>query len=372
MFSKHYLKTDPDKALEQAKQNPLKTMDKFVDYLMETKGYTPKTVRALFYGVKYWLETNDVKLNKKIELPKSSIIKTFDRSPTREELEKLLTFTDIRGKALIEIAVSSGLRMDTILSLKWKDYNEKEAMITVLPQEGRKSGKPFFTFITPECAKILNEYKEWKIRHGDRITEDAYIISNLKYPNKKLIPNTIQMYWERLLKQAGLSEKSHKSFVLHFHTLRKFFKTACTNANIRREYIEFWMGHAGIGLDDSYFRASVQDHKREYQKAIPYLSITEAQKEMNAVELAKQQALTALRVALTPEAYRQLEPLILQAKSTQEINETLDKIRSENEHREPNDCQKIVDESELSEWLRKGFKFVAVLPSGKILISNET
>jgi integrase len=374
IFSKHYLKTDPDKALEQTRQNPLRVVDGFVDYLMEKKGYTAKTVRALFYGVKFWLETNDVNISElnKIELPSSSITKTFDRSPTRTELEKLLTFADIRGKALIEIAVSSGLRLDTILSLTWKDYNEKDLMIKVEPSEGRKSGKPFFTFITPEASKTLNEYKEWRIRQGETLTEDSYLIANYTNPHKKLIPNSVQVFWTRLLKQAGLTEKSHKYHVLHFHVLRKFFKTACTNSNIRREYIEFWMGHSGLGMDDSYFRASIQDHKREYQKAIPQLSITEAQKEMDALQIAKQQALTSLRIALTPEAYKQLEPLILQAKSTEAINETLDKIRSENKHRETIDCQKIVSENELEAWLKKGFRFVSVLPSGKILISNET
>jgi hypothetical protein len=35
------------------------------------------------------------------------------------------------------------------------------------------------------------------------------------------------------------------------------------------------------------------------------------------------------------------------------------------------DCQKIISESELEEWLRKGYKFVSVLPSGKIVVTND-
>lgn len=34
-------------------------------------------------------------------------------------------------------------------------------------------------------------------------------------------------------------------------------------------------------------------------------------------------------------------------------------------------CQKIINESELETWLAKGWKYVAILPSGKIVVSNE-
>jgi len=374
IYTKYYMKTEtPEQALQQTKTE---TIDKFIDFMIEGKNYTPKSVRLMFYGLKYWLETNNVEVPKKIQLPKSSITKTFDRSPTRTELEKLLTFTDIRGKALIEIAVSSGLRLDTILGLKWNDiaFNEDYTIITVQPEEGRKTSRQFFTFITPEATKVLKEYQDWLIRNGFNITPEAYIITSLANPNVKLTSNAMQMFWNRLLKQTGLTEKSHKYYVLHFHTLRKYFKTACTNADIRREYIEFWMGHRGQYLDDSYFRATVNDHVREYSKAIPYLSITEAQKEVSKLDLAKQTALTSLRSVLSPETYRALEPLILQAKSTEAINEIIDKSKTEREQLEPiknHDCQKIITEAELQQWLMKGFKFIAVLPSGKILISNE-
>jgi integrase len=367
-YTKHYLKTEtPEQALKQTKTE---TIDKFIDFLMESKGYTPKSVRVLFYGVKYWLETNNVKIAE-VQLPKSTIIKTFDRAPNRSELEKLLTFTDIRGKALIEIAVSSGLRLDTILSLKWKDISFNEnTIINVQPLEGRKTSKPFFTFLTPEATKIVREYQNWLIREGFPMSPESYIIVNVNMPNRKISSNAMTMWWNRLLKQAGLTEKTHKYYVLHFHTLRKYFKTACTNADVKREYIEFWMGHRGAYLDDSYFRASLEDHIHEYQKAIPYLSITEAQKQLTELDIAKKTALMSLRSALSPEAYRMIEPLILNAKSTEQINETIDKARTE--RLKPNqDCTKVVNENQLEEWLAKGYKFIAVLPSGKILISNE-
>jgi len=60
------------------------------------------------------------------------------------------------------------------------------------------------------------------------------------------------------------------------HTLRKYFETQCTNAGVKTTYGEFWMGHIGRHLAESYFRGEVETHK-EYKKAVPYLSVLAAE-----------------------------------------------------------------------------------------------
>jgi hypothetical protein len=326
----------------------------------------------------------DVSGLNRIDLPKASITKTFDRAPTKEELQKILTFADIRGKALAEIAVASGLRLGTILSLRWKDitFEQDYTTINIEPEEGRKTSHAFFTFLTPEAKRILLEYKQFRERQGETVNAESFVIGNRKRPNESLSVAAAQIYWERLLETAGLHDITHKYHVLHFHVLRKFFKTACTNAGVRREFIEYWMGHVDEGLDDSYFRASVKEHLEQYRSTIPYLSIVEAPTLISREQLQKE-VLTALpKELLEPLAQKhglsvdQLRNILAKrgsSKGTEETEERgleniMDVIRAE---KDSEDCQKIVSEEELPKFLAQKWKVVTTLPSGKIVITNE-
>jgi integrase len=352
---------------------------------MEARGLTSKSVRTMFYGVKKWLEANDVDAKdlQGIDLPKSNITKTFDRAPTREELQKLLTYPSIRGRTVIEMAVSTGLRLSTLLSLRWKDITfEKEyIMINVQPEEGRKTTRAFFTFMTPEARNVLLEYKAFLERKGRKVDGENFVIANDKYKDERLTASSIQMFWERLLRTAGLAEKSHMYHVLHFHTLRKFFKTACTNAGCKREYTEFWMGHTGQGLDDSYNRFTIKEHLEEYRKAIPHLSITEAPTMLTRESLQKEiirnmpdELLAPLAEKYNMSIERLRNVMALRGKKrdeeTSEITNPTD-FKKKKEPCENDKCQKLIEEKELETHIKDGWHFVATLPSGKILVSNE-
>ena len=396
----YYLKVkNPDIALETVKASDVfKIVDGFIDYLAKERKFAPKTICTTFYGLKYWLETNeiDIELLEKLVLPKSSIVLTEDRIPTREELHTIMDFANIRDKTLIEIAVSSGLRIRTIASLKWKDLTlnpytliEQEvpeptpAMIKIEPLTGRKTTKKYFTFITPECKKALIKYKEWRERKGEKINLESRLIASVygegqeKYfKNKKfgdpITTNTIFVIWQRLLAKAGLNTKSHKMNELHFHVLRKYFKTQCVNSGIKSNYIEFWLGHKGEYLDNSYFRATLQNHLTEYQKAIPNLSVYETPI-ISELDRRKQQVSDLLGLIPLSQEDRELIKLKIQKARTQKelesvLNET---TREKLEPIKREDCQLIVNEDQLETYLKRGFKYIATLPSGKILISNE-
>jgi integrase len=396
----YYLKVEnPDVALETVKASDVfKIVDGFIDYLAKERKFAPKTICESFYGLKYWLETNniDIEILQKVVLPKSTIVLTEDRIPTREELHTIMDFANIRDKALIEIAVSSGLRIRTISTLKWKDLTlnpytliEQEssepipAMIKIEPLTGRKTTKKYFTFITPECKKALIKYKEWRERKGEQITPDSRLIASVygegqeKYFKNKqfgdpITTNTIFVIWQRLLAKAGLNKKSYKMNELHFHVLRKYFKTQCVNSGIKSNYIEFWLGHKGEYLDNSYFRATLQNHLMEYQKAIPNLSIYETPT-ISELDRRKQQVTDLLGLIPLSQEDRELIKLKIQKASTQkELEDVLtETTREKLESIKSHDCQKIISEIELQQWLTQGYRFIAVLPSGKILISNE-
>ena len=119
-----YSKTQsPDDALKIAKGDVYGHADKFVDYLMKDRKLASKTVRLMFHGLKYWLQSNDVNVDalKKVTLPRSTDVRTEDRKPTVQELMTIMAFANVRDVALIETVVSSGIRVNTLSDLKIKD-----------------------------------------------------------------------------------------------------------------------------------------------------------------------------------------------------------------------------------------------------------
>lgn len=118
---------------------------------------------------------------------------------------------------------------------------------------------------------------------------------------------SLNVAWNRLLEKVGLDDKSHKWHELHFHTLREYFQTECQNADANRPYIEFWMGHKGEYLDDSYFRANLKEHINEYQKAISRLRIYEVTPKISREELDR--AIVRRVIALQQKPNQALEEL---------------------------------------------------------------
>ena len=394
---------NPERLLEDVKAGKVDVVKALDDFISASlKKASNRTVGIYAIMVKKWLQVNGVEADfDRVVLPTGSYGVVDDRAPTREELKRLLNVADLRDRVLILIAISSGLRIGTILSLKFGDvdFNYPDvAKITVRNVRGRGRklkgrGRTFFTFITPEAKRALLEYKEYRERLGEKITDDSPLItSSFGVTKKELLGkpinvNSYRIAWNRLLRKAGLTGKSGGWFELHFHTLRKFFSSQCINAGVKSAFKEFWMGHKGAYLDDSYFRASEEDHLREYRKAIPYLSVYEAPVLVSKENLRKE-VLSALLEAGEPEflkpiaekygiSVETLKNLLFKIKAEAESKKsmappmmTIKKRVDKAETEDSEDCQKIVSEDELPAYLKCGWKVQAVLPSGKIVIEK--
>jgi len=185
----------------------------------------------------------------------------------------------LRDKAFFLVAASSGLRIGTLATLKVCDYKpvEELGMITVEGGPKRKLpvGKRYFTFITPEARRTLEDY----LKTRGTLTPEQPLFA--KQNGEPLPENTsnISRQWRRLLERVKMARKihGHSLIELHAHVLRKFFQTHCKLAGCRADFVDFWMGHRGMRvetyLNDSYFRPSLEYHVKEYRKAVPYLTI---------------------------------------------------------------------------------------------------
>lgn len=280
-----YMKAEsPDKAIGKLSRckDITETLDGYVEYLI-AKGLKPINLKAHWFGVKKWLNANRINGVEwtYITRPKVSS-QILDRIPSKDELRRILgNKVSLRDRAFFLTALASGLRIGTLAVLQVKDYKpvEELGMITVEGGPSRKLpvGKSYYTFITPESRKALEDYLETR---GPLNPQDPLFAKSTGEPLSRFVTNVTRQ-WRALLTRSNLKNKitGHTYTELHGHVLRKYFQTTCKLANCRADFVDFWLGHHPTKqdqyLNDSYFRPSIEAHLEEYRKAVPALEVFE-------------------------------------------------------------------------------------------------
>jgi hypothetical protein len=285
-------KDQPEECLEEARAGRLDVVklvnEQGVGYIdtQLDRDLSNSTVHGDIMAVKKWLEVNGVYLDwKAVEMPSAGVSKLEDRSPTREELRLMLDHApQLKDRLGILLGTSSGLRINTLLSLNVGDLNFAYpdcGYILVRRMEGRKFGsrvgrgengsrKMYVSWFSDEAGEILEDYVAYRDRNGENVKPGSPLITG-DVPGKRLEYTGYRWRYDRMLKRAGLTEKSHRQYMLHIHTLRKFFRSNCVGVDA--EYREHWMGHKGGYQDASYFRAEEKRHLEQYRRALPHLRI---------------------------------------------------------------------------------------------------
>lgn len=288
---------------------------------MQKEGKRPNNIKSMLMGVKKFLQcnrVNDVDW-KFIGKPKVSI-QIRDRIATSEELRRVLSNkTSLRDRALFMMAVSSGLRIGTIASLKVGDLTpyENTAFVTVAGGKGRKlaKGKEYHTWVTPEAFTTIQDY----LKTRNNPDKDAPLFCKVNNGDEgiSIYPQNIARLWLKMIKRAKLFKKieNHSMYDLHVHTLRKFFQTRSKLAGCETRFVDLWLGHtASEYLNGSYFRPDIRESYNEYKKAISDLTIFGKEElELHSVKTKLETENQELRKEIS-DLRQQLTPLFAIAK----------------------------------------------------------
>jgi integrase len=387
---------NPEELLQKIQNgdvDPRKKVDAYIDYALTEEKFAHGYVRGLVFGIKKWFELNGVVVNwEQIELPTSTEIREHDRAPTKEELKRLLNHASgARDRAIIYADASSGLRIGTLLSLRVGDADftyPDVARFTVERKRGRKfstsrggsQGRLFVSWITPEARMALQQYLKEREAAGEKLTPESPLFTDAYYNGKFITVEAFERVWARLLRRAGLAQKSHKWFILHVHTLRKYFRSNCVGVDI--SYRERWMGHKGLYLDMSYFRAEEQLHLNEYRKAMPHLTIYATSTDEK--NLRKKMLIDFARMQGTSEdELKKLDEILARAK---DVDEGIKEFRRfKEEHEENKQARKKAktafdgngkylvahSEDEMILKLHEGYRLVQSLSQEKYLLEIQ-
>ena len=377
-----YAGMDVDSFVKKAKAQPQWAQEIIVKYLLKEKERAvkkeigPSTVSNVKKPVKLLLEMNDVSgINwKKISrLLPSRRRYALDRAPTIDELRLLLENSELRFQAILLMMTSSGIRIGAWDYLDWGHIEpikkEKEIVAAKLlvyagdPEE-------YYTFMTPEAYKKLEQYRQLRIEHGETVTQSSPVVRDrwdtvrggyvgkIKKP-LRLHSRGVKRLFEDSLWKFGLRKEKKRRHEFSIHSLRKFFKTRAEQV-MKPINVETLMGHS-TGISDSYYRPTQKDLLEDYLKAVPLLTISEAEEIRFESQLSRQQL---------EERLGQLEDLVsrLVAEKGEQVlsldhNHTVDTSKR-------NSSKKVVKTDEIEKFMNEGWEPMMTLPDGRVVMKS--
>jgi integrase len=284
-----------DKYLKE-KRNYSEDMAGFV---VSLQARPPLSARQTFTFAKEFFNYYNVELPAKDlkfirhKLPKGSA-RTIEKDMDIETIRTILQHLDVKGRALILVLASSGMRINEALSVTLDDIDlkVKPACITIRG-ETSKTGDNRISFISAEATQAVNE---WMKVRADYIRTSANrnngLIKSGRGTQKsldddgRLFPFSDQnasALWDNALTNAELlsRDKTTNRKQLHYHQLRKFFISQLSLI-ISKEIAEMLAGHTGY-MTGSYRRYTKKQLIEEYLKGEHLLTI-QAPKELQEIE----------------------------------------------------------------------------------------
>lgn len=245
------------------------------DYLgeLDASDYAPISLRMRQGYVVSFFRVNGLTLKPQSRYPVR--VRYRGRAPT-QELRHLIDISGLREKAMISMLATSGMRIGTLLKLKYRHVREGletgRVPVHIHVEAEITKGKyaDYDTFINEEAVHYLKLYLEARRmgtekllaekidgdsplfanagvernpkgadKEGDRsagIEGDRLMVKHLSY-------GPISHVLFRSFKRAGLIAKDEKHHQLRIHSLRKFFRTQLTTLGMPTDYVEYMMGH---------------------------------------------------------------------------------------------------------------------------------
>jgi len=203
-----------------------------------------------------------------------------DKPYTREQILMLVDAAPLRDKCIILLMSSAGLRRGALQHLRIRDITKIDKYSLYRINIYKKEQEQYITFCTPECAKYIDQYLDWRQRPDEKLKPNSPLlrikfdtITEINVP-KTISPYVVTEIIHNLLDNTGVrapNETRQRTELMQTHGFRKFYKTTCINAGVHPLYSEYLMGHRS-GLTKSYFKPTDQELLEGNDKALGYVA----------------------------------------------------------------------------------------------------
>ena len=258
--------TSPSKIIEESKK---KSFDRdFTSFVrkMESEGKKGSYIVRFKKVLHSWLKFNDRIINFKVNIKDVNQSPTTmnERVPTKEELSTVIRKASTRGRVSISLMAFSGLRPESLGNhqgndgLRFSDFDEinitKEgiefekvpAKLVIRPSLS-KARHQYFTFVSEEGVKLIEEYVAERINNGEKIDASSPVLGFDVYNrghhkgNEFLRTALVTRDIKKALKSSELEMRPY--------VMRSYFATALDIAEskglISHPWRMFFMGHTG-------------------------------------------------------------------------------------------------------------------------------
>jgi len=243
---------------------------------------------------------DDIKWNKLKRFIGETKPKHKDRAYTHDQILTLVQGApSLKMKAMILLMASSGIRRSAIPNLKIFHLEKVGCLYKISVYEGLKGQGHYITYCSPEAAKQIDAYLEFRKRCGEPITKDSPLFRKdfdskfhvaARKNIKSVTAESITTNFHRLLLETGLKEIDHvnpknRKDVKMTHGFRKFFITQLVNTDIHEVIIKKLSGHKpNEDMTFNYSSQTDEELLQEYEKAIDVLTIDPANRLRKKVE----------------------------------------------------------------------------------------
>jgi len=372
------LRKDPT---QSANNEAEKLLDAFVATKLEDLGMTKPTKKCTVTAVKSFFKHNYRDLAKASGAMDLEKMKPYNKL-SKEGLRKLWNNAyNPRDRALITFVCSTAIAKETLSQIKWKHLEENwenaDLPCIDLPSEilkghdrGKYKGVRQITFLTPEAKRDLITYKEWIEKRMRRdVTPEDHIFLGLRVPFEPASYENLGWEIWQLSKNAGVP--------FSLHDARRWVNTALEQIGISPNWARKIRGRKVRGEEAPYSQPAIDQLREKFREAVPLLEFTSETPTVSKETLREEitRTLEEEKLKSIAEKYHvTLEQVKTAMRSkTRDWEKLLAKQKtatnggcSNGQH-----CQKIVSEDELPQLLANGWTFVATLPSGKVVVSNE-
>jgi site-specific recombinase XerD len=363
---------NPDQLITERKQElkdpetEMKAEDKLREYCvyLEAQGKRRSTVATVAHApIKSFYAYLNVPL--KLRTPKFAVQPSTPH--TTEEIKNLIQIGDVRERAIIMLLKDSGISREDIVKLRLEhiqtEYEQNKEIIHIRLTR-QKEAIGYDTFIGKEAIEYLRVYLKYRAQRGEKITKDTPLIATPD--GRPLSSPTLSAIFLRLSAKAGFQTSPHK--------FRKFFESHLA-IDAPSIMVKYWMGH-NLGVEKSYFLPEIETQRTKYGECYKQIEIFKT--EISEIEKQKQICRVSYRMShldATTEQIQAFENMLASVRSEEELDKGIRNImgyvREKESKCENDNCQKIIGEEELQDYLTKGWRFVATLTSGKIVVTNE-
>jgi len=309
------------------------------------------------------------------------------RTPDKETLLKFLEGANSRDKALISLVACTGISEGSLPQLKWNhiwsDLIEKNLDIPHIgltsaeikgKGKGKYEGVQQVTFLTPYARNALLSYRQWReIKEKKPLTPESYMFVTVTKPYNRLTIGNVSRIFKQRSTETGIKFSPHD--------LRRFVQTGLETARLQPNWIKKILRHKVAGEENPYSQPKIEELREAYATALPQLDLSE-KPTITQKDIRKTVAETIPDAVLEPIAktlgitIQKLRLNMAEGKTQESGGAKLNRLTTikgtTEECEDGENCQLVVTEEQLEDHLKRGFRFMATLPSGKILVSNET